>query len=46
MYKEKWDEAYKHDEKFRAIVDRLKFQAEKIDEDHFTAKEKQLLHIV
>lgn len=46
MYKGKWDEAYKHNEKFRVWVDRLKSQAEIIDEDHFTAKEKQLLHIV
>ena len=45
MYKTKWDSAYAKNEKFKAIVDCLKSQAEKITDEHFTSAEQNLLYI-
>lgn len=46
MYKAKWDEAYTNNDKFKELVERLKSQAEEINEDHFTPKERKLFYIV
>lgn len=45
MYKAKWDNAYVKNEKFKAIVNCLKSQAEKIANEHFTSAEQNLLYI-
>ena len=45
MYKNNWDNAYTHNDKFKKLVNRLKSRAENIDSEHFTEAEHNLLYI-
>ena len=45
MYKQKWDQAYINNEKFRTLVKKIKNQAKQLKDCNFTSDEKHQLYI-